>query len=447
MSFSRRRFLGRSLAASLGPFLLPSGLRASSEANSRLRVGFIGTGIQGRGLLRNFLRRDEVAVLAVCDVDTNRREDAQGTVEQHYGESRPAGWSGCAAYRDFRELLDRDDIDAVVVSTPDHWHAIQAVAACRTGKDVYCEKPLVQTIREGVALIEAVERHGRVLQTGSQQRSGREFRVACEIVRNGLVGRISRVETAFGGPGVPCDLPGQEPEPGLDWDLWLGPAPERPYHEILAPRGVHNHYPMWRAYREYGGGMVTDWGAHHVDIAHWGLGMDAAGPERILAPPDAAKAQHGARLIYPGDVELTHTASQDGHGVSFFGENGEVHVNRGRIHVLCDGETIARHWGGDGSLGEELDLLERDLLADASTRLQVSNDHVGDFLRCVRERAKPITHEEIGARSIIACHLMNLAYYHGRDFRWDAAKQDFADSSGDPSWLHYAYRGDWSLDA
>ena len=160
----------------------------------------------------------------------------------------------------------------MVIATPDHWHAIIAIAATDAGKDIYCEKPLTDTIHEARALVQAVRSQQRVFQTGSMQRSMPEFRTACELVRNGVIGKISRVEAGFGGPAKWCDLPAEPMEPGLDWDMWLGPAPLRDYNEILSPRGVNKHFPMWRMYREYGGGMVTDWGAHHLDIAQWGLG-------------------------------------------------------------------------------------------------------------------------------------------------------------------------------
>jgi len=448
MKPTRRSFLRTTLAASLGPFILPSGLRAATNANDRLNFAFIGIGKMGGGLLGDFLSRPDVVVTAVCDVDTNRRNAAQATVEKRYSENKPTGWKGCSAHNDFREILADDSIDAVVIATPDHWHAVIAIAAARAGKDIYCEKPLVQTVREGIALIDAIRDNKRVLQTGSQQRSSREFRVACEIVRNNGIGKISRVETAFAGPGIPCDLPEQEMEPGLDWDFWQGPAPARAYNEILAPRGVHNHFPMWRKYREYGGGMVTDWGAHHVDIAQWGLGMDASGPQKIIAPENARSAQHGVKLLYAGDIELLHTPPNEGNGVSFFGADGEVHVSRGNVRVIHNTREIAKHWGqeGDLPLGQALDTLdEHFLLKDAKTKLQDSGGHHANFIACIRNREKPITNEEIGSRSIIACHLMNFAYYNGSNFDWNPGEIAFTNNTGDKSWLHYDYRGEWKI--
>ncbi len=303
----RRHFLKSGLAASLAPFILPCGLRAATSANDRLGVGFIGMGKQSGGLIGNFMRRPEVVVRAVCDVDTTRREAAKARVDSHYGAEKSTGGNACAAYNDFRELLARDDIDAVVIATPDHWHAVIAVAAAKAGKDIYCEKPLTQTVQEAVAIIDAVKDHRRVLQTGSQQRSSREFRVACELVRNGVAGKITRIETSFGGPGIPFNLPEEELEPGLDWDLWLGPAPKVHYNSVLSPRGVHDHYPKWRDYREFGGGMVTDWGAHHVDIAQWAMAQDQAGPSEVI-PADGENATHGATLRYAEGFDLVHVS-------------------------------------------------------------------------------------------------------------------------------------------
>ena len=247
----------------------------------------------------------------MCEVDGTRREHARTRVDQAYSQ---AGASyQCDSYSDFRELLGRDDIDAVCIATPDHWHAIAIIEACRAGKDVYCEKPLTLTITEAKRCIEAVRKHKRVLQTGSQQRSSAmgRFREACEIVRSGRLGQIRFVTVSVGGPSSWCDLPEEPMEPGLDWDLWLGPAPQRPYNSILSPRGVHDHYPAWRKYREYSGGGHADIGAHHYDIAQWALGMDESGPVRIL-PPESPDANHGVKYVYENGVEMLHVNGPGG---------------------------------------------------------------------------------------------------------------------------------------
>src|SRR3954470_12349847 len=338
---SRRLFLkSAGAAAALTPFILPSGIGcASANPSDRISLGFIGNGMQGRGLMGGFLSKKETQVVAVCDVDTHRREAAKKQVEDYYAKhSKSASYEGCKAHADFRELLARKDIDAVVIATPDHWHAAIAIAAAKAGKDIYCEKPLCQSIHEARAMVNAVRDNKRVFQTGSMQRSSEEFHTACELVRNGAIGKIKTVDVAVGGPGKWCDLPEEAAEPGLDWDMWLGPAPKRAYNSILSPRGVHNHFPNWRLYREYGGGMVTDWGAHHFDIAQWGLGMDDSGPVEII-PPEKAGATHGTRLLYANGVEVIH---KSGGGVWFFGEDGKVFVDRGKFEFWIKDEQKAK---------------------------------------------------------------------------------------------------------
>ncbi len=256
--FSRRSFVtaAGTTALTLGmPAIVPAralGREGKAAASERLTLGFIGMGIQNSGHLGAFLGTKETQVLAVCDCDTTRREHARKRVDEHYAKEKTKGSAprDCKGYSDFRELLKRPDIDAVVIATPDHWHAIQIIEACKAGKDIYCEKPLTLTILEARTVIAAVQKHHRVLQTGSQQRTefdGR-FRRACEYVRSGRIGKVQTVHAGLGGPSRPCDLPEEPMEPGLDWNLWLGPAPRRPYNSILSPRGVHKHFPNWRSY-------------------------------------------------------------------------------------------------------------------------------------------------------------------------------------------------------
>jgi predicted dehydrogenase len=447
MRISRRSFIKSASVASV-PFILPSHIWAAETApGPKLAMGFVGVGTQGRGLLGGYLSA-QTRVLAVCDVDTTRRENAKKRVDDYYEKKGGAADGGCTAYNDFRELIARKDIDAVCIATPDHWHAIITLAALRAGKDVYCEKPLTHNIHEAVEVMRAVDANKRVLQTGSMQRSSKEFRVACELVRNGAIGKVERVEVQFGDPGRPCDLKEEAAEPGLDWNMWLGPAPMRPYSSVLSPRGVHSNFPDWRNYREFGGGMVTDWGAHHIDIAQWGLGMDDSGPVEVL-PPAAAGKKRGAKLVYANGVTVEHG---NGFGVEFFGSEGVVQVNRGKFTFKRGDEMIASFTGkkadakeSETSLAAEVQKAERGYLKDAKTKLYVSNNHLGDFLQCVRERKKPITNEQVGGRSVICCHLMNLAYYHGQKIRWDPAKNTFAGGTGDPKWLTREYRDPWKV--
>ena len=441
----RRSFLKSILATGVAPLLLPARLWAAPVGpNDTIRLGFIGCGIQSRGLMNGFLGKSNTKVVAVCDVDTTRREDHKRIVETFYTTQSGTEFKGCTVHADFRELLARQDIDAVVIATPDHWHAIIAVAAAVAGKDIYCEKPLTDTVFEATALIAAIQKHNRVFQTGSMQRSAREFRVACELVRNGVIGKVSHVHAGFGGPAKPCDLPAEPVEPGLDWDMWLGPAPMREYNSILSPRGVNKHFPMWRMYREYGGGMITDWGAHHLDITHWGLDMDRSGPVEIIPPADWSNAQQGARLIYQSGVEVTHIADN---GVTFIGTDGEVHVNRRKIKLTLKGKVEASYMTKEDkpSLDEQLETLETKYLSNAKTRLYASTDHKSDVLNALLSRKQPIADVETGARTVICCHLLGFAYYHGQPLKWNPVANEFAGGTGDAKWLHREYRGAWKL--
>jgi predicted dehydrogenase len=424
--FTRRQFLKTTAAiAASVPTLLPSSVRAAAKGpNDRITLGFIGMGKQNRGLLNGFIHNKSTQVVAVCEVDTTRREHAKKTVEDYYAKQSDKGsFKGCDAYKDFRELLARSDIDGVVIATPDHWHAIQVVAAANAGKDIYCEKPLSLTIAEARAMVNAVRRNNRILQTGSMQRSSREFRKACELVRNGRLGKIKTVRVSVGGPSKWCDLPEETMEPGLDWDSWLGPAPVRPYNSVLSPRGIHDHFPHWRSYREYSGGAMTDWGAHHFDIAQWGLGMDNSGPVEII-PPEDPKATNGVRYLYANGVEMIHDSSKG--GVTFIGTEGQIFVDRGRFKAEPE------------ALGEEE-------LGDKAIRLYASSNHLQDWLDCVRSRKLPICDVEIGCRSVTVCHLGNLAYWNHRRLKWDPAKEQFIGDNEANTWLDRARRGPWKV--
>jgi predicted dehydrogenase len=414
---TRRQFLGSATAAFLGAPLIVSSAALGDDkkpaASERIGLGFIGMGKQNRGHLNHFLGQNDVQVLAVCDVDTTRREAAKKTVEQRYAERTKQGqYKGCGAYNDFRELLARPDIDAVVIATPDHWHAIPVIEACKAGKDIYCEKPLTLTIHEAKLLIDVVRKYNRVFQVGSQQRSGKEFRTACEYVRSGRIGKLQTVKVDVGGPSRPCDLKEEELEKGLDWDRWLGPAPKRGYSSVLSPRGVHNHYPDWRQYREYSGGMMTDWGAHHFDIAQWGLGLDESGPSEII-PPDDPKATKGLRYLYANGVEVIHASSG---GVLFIGTDGEILVNRGKLS--CKPDKILKE-----------PLTEKDV------HLYNSPGHQRDWVNCIRSRKRPICDVEIGARSVTVCHLGNIAYWTHRKLKWDPKGWQFLGDPGEAAKL------------
>jgi predicted dehydrogenase len=367
-------------------------------------------------------------------VDTKRRENAKKKVEEFYTAKSGQSYKGCSAYADFREILSRKDIDAVVIATPDHWHALIATAAAAANKDIYCEKPLCQSIHEARAMVNAVRKNNRVFQTGSMQRSSFEFRTAVELIRNGRIGKITTAEVAVGGPAIPCDLPAEESEPGLDWNMWLGPAPLRAYNSVLSPRGVHDNYPNWRRYREYGGGGVTDWGAHHFDIVQWALDMDDSGPVEILPPPQA-NAKSGVKLVYANGTTVVHAS---GNGITFSGTEGKIYVNRGKFQVWIGSQQVADSVA-------DIDRVTTELLGGSSQHVYKSKDHKRDWLEAIGTRKPPICDVEVGARTVSVCHLVNLAYYHGKKLKWDPKSEMFVDGTGDPKWLDVAYRGPWKL--
>ena len=445
MRYTRRSFLQKAATASL-PLILPSSLWAvGTKPSGKFGVGFIGLGQRGHALLSNCLSHEELQVVAVCDVDTTRREHARKKVEEFYA-GKAGQKNACASYNDFRELIARKDIDAVCIATPDHWHTIQVLAALSAGKDVFCEKPLTHTIEESIAVLEAMKSGERILQTGSMQRSMKEFRIACELVLNGAIGKVERVECSFGAPPVPCDLPEEPLERGLDWNFWLGPAPVRGYHTSLSPRGMPERLAQWRRYREYGGGGVCDWGAHQLDIAQWGLGMDGSGPVAAL-PPASPEATVGGTLVYANGVTVVQTK---GFGVEFLGTEGRVRVNRGKFVFEHQGQTIAS-FGNQGRKEEETNCsievakAEDAFLRDARIKLYSSQDHLSDFISSMKSRKKPIASEQIGARSAICCHLMNQAYIHHQKIEWDPAKLTFAGNTCDPKWMTKEYRKPWSV--
>jgi predicted dehydrogenase len=424
---SRRGFVQAMAATAVtAPWIAPRAVFGSQDRaapSERITVGLIGVGKMANDYhIPSILAAADAQALAVCDVDTNRRIHAKRRVEQRYAAK--AGYKGCADYNDFRDLLARKDIDAVVIATPEHWHAIPIIEACKAQKDVYCEKPLTLSILEAKRCIEAVRKHQRVFQTGSQQRSnvfGR-FREAAEIVRSGRLGKIKTVHVGVGGPSRWCDLPGQPPEPGLDWSLWLGCAPMRPYHSVLSPRGVHNHFPAWRSYREYAGGGHADMGAHHYDIAQWALGMDSSGPVEII-PPEDPKAQSGVKYVYANGVEMFHGGPG---GCVFEGTSGKLHIDR-------------------GVLKSEPESIVKEPLGPNEVHLFRSPGHHRNWLDCIRSRQRPIADVEIGARTITIVHLGNLAYWYRRKLRWDPQSWRFVGDDEANTWLDRPRRDPWQL--
>ena len=422
---SRRDFLRESASVSIAaigfPYILPSSVIGQAAPSNRITLGFIGTGKQNQHLIRSFLNSPGTQTLAVCDVDKLKLKRAQDTVQEHYSKPNSAPYKGCTTYGDFRELLARDDIDAVVIATPDHWHSITVIQAAQAGKDIYCEKPLAQTIAEARAMVNAVRRYGRIFQTGSMQRSDDKFRFACELVRNGYIGEVKTVTVGIGGPPDDKPLPAEPVPDYLDWDMWVGPAPWRPYNNDLSPHISFDGFPNWRYHSDFGGGGMTDWGAHHYDIAQWGLGMDETGPVAII-PPDG-KDYKVLTYKYANGVIMTR---DNANGILFTGTKGRVEVNRGYLKTWPD-------------------TLQSQQLKPEEIHLYDSKNHYTDWLDAIRKRTKPICDIETGCRSVTVCHLGNIAYRLGRPLKWDPQREVFISDSKANRLLSRAMRSPWHL--
>jgi len=414
---SRRGFLQAGTLLSLSTLTYRGAFAADTPPSERVRVGFIGVGGQGKGNLKALLKN----AVAVCDVDSKRLAEAASIVEKA---------NGAAPFQavDYRTLLDRKDIDAVLITTPDHWHALQTVNACQAGKDVYCEKPLTLTIAEGRAMVNAARKHNRVVQTGSQQRSAKEFRTACEMVRGGAIGKVKNV--LVGLPGVnfkPPGVPDSAPPAELNYDLWLGPAPQRPYNEKRV------HY-LFRFFWDYSGGQQTNFGAHHLDIAQWGLDMDNSGP--VSAEAKARFNKEGWYEVpewteinyrYASGVTMVCGQGQPG-GTTFEGDKGVIHVNRGKLEVRINGEKLAPA-----------------KYPKVDVKLYASDNHHKNWLDCIKSRAKPICDVEIGHRSATVCHLGNIAVRTGQAIAWDPEKEQIINNPEAAKMVEKAYRAPWKL--
>jgi predicted dehydrogenase len=448
--YSRRHFLKSSTCAAgilaSFPDIVPATLLGGEGAvrpNSRVALGVIGTGNQGTNDMRAFLGDRRVQVVAVCDVNREGpgywdgavagRDPARRMVESHYAGQQPAGtYRGCLASGDFREVLGRKDIDAVLVATPDHWHALLVVEAAKAGKDIYCQKPLSLTIAEGRSMADAVRKYGRILQTGSQQRSDPNFRRACEWVRNGQIGKLHTVLCGLPGGwpdfGKTAHRKAPEPVPeGFDYNFWLGPAPDAPY--CPARVGVN-----FRWIRDYSGGQVTDWGGHHPDCGQWGMGTELTGPVQIknargVFPPDPlynTATEFSFECHYANGVKLVISNKLKG-GVTFQGSEGWVWANRG-VHDAHP-KTIMEFEPGPNDI-----------------QLYRSENHYRNFIDCVLSRKEPIAPCEVAHRSITLSHLGNIAMLLGRDLRWDPEKERFIDDDSANAMRQRPYRAPWKLE-
>ncbi|MBN1508760.1 MAG: Gfo/Idh/MocA family oxidoreductase [Sedimentisphaerales bacterium] len=436
---SRRDFLKASAAAGIGaalPMIVPSSVFGAEAPSERITVGCIGVGRMGTGDLGEALGFKQVQVVAVCDLDSRRATIAQKRVESTYAKRSPGGdYKGCAVYGDFRELCARNDIDAVQIATPDHWHTLPALEAARTGKDIFLQKPLTLTVQEGRILSDTVRRYGRVFQVGSQQRSDKEFHTACELVRNGRVGKLHTIQVGFGTDPGCAPRPTMPIPENLNYDMWLGPAPWAPYtEERVHPQKSITARPGWLRISDYGAGMITGWGSHHLDIAHWGMGTEYTGPVEIVGeadfPKDGLWDVHGDFRIeytYANGVKLIAADEKKiKGGVRFEGDKGWVWVTRGRIDA------------------EPKSLLQ-ETIGTGETKLYVSNNHKGNFYECVKSRAPTIAPVEVGHRSCSACLLGDIAMRTGRKLHWDPDKEQLVNDEAANRMLSRPMRAPWCL--
>lgn len=400
--------------------VLGRGFLAPSD---QISLGFIGLGRQANGLRGQFLK-NEARVMAACDVDKTKVTAFSEAVNKHYAEKADkSAYKGCQTYDDFRQLLQNKDIDAVVIATPDHWHSAIAIAAAKAGKDIYCEKPLSLTIQEGRDMVKATRKYKRVFQTGNMQRSWPEFRQAVELVRNGYIGQIKTVNVNVGGPPRDFDLAAETIPAGLNWDAWLGPNTiERPYNNVLNPSLTDTFWGKWRDIRDFGGGGMTDWGAHMFDIAQWGLDMDNSGPTELVP----GKEGKGLVYRYANGIEMNHTPVEGFQFCQFIGSEGEIKVGRKNLTTT------------PASLKDKI-------IGETEKRVYFSDNHYKDFLDAIRSRKNPISDVEVGHRTASVCTLGNIAYQLGRPLRWNPEKEQFVNDADANKLLSRPIRTKWTV--
>ncbi len=432
-ALSRREFLAGAAGAVGAAYVLTSAAPGRSPSRSspkevpaseKIGLGFLGFGRRGYELGSLLARMPQVQCVVACDVDSRRTDYAM----KYIARRQP----GLKTSKDFREVLGNRDVDAVLVLTPDHWHAILAIEAAKAGKDVFCESPLSLTVREARAMAAAARRHGRVFQTGTHRRSLSLYREACELVRSGQLGEIKAVHVLAGAPSGYCSLGGAAVPPTLDWDMWLGPAPEAPYHAYRCASSSSGSYG-WRAWRDYSGGAMTYYGAHYFDVVQWALGTDETGPVEIV-PPDG-KEHKLLTYRYANGVALYNGKGPKGAAIEFTGTDG----------VLGIGGTVSSRKGYQ-TWPEGLAAPSEDRgKSRSSSRYYSSTDHLVNFLDCVKTRRKCVSDVAIARRSVTISHLGNIAYWLNRPLKWDPAKEEIV---GDPEasrWLDRPRRAPWRL--
>jgi predicted dehydrogenase len=432
-NISRRDFVSKASLA-LGSFLIvPRHVLGGKKADGSrylapsdiISLGFIGTGKQGRGLTSSFLNTNEVRIAALSEVYQAKAQLTLDRIKMHYEKNTQLGtFSEIPVYQDFRELLNRKDIDAVVIATPDHWHAAMAVRAAEAGKDIYCEKPLSLTVREGRAMVNAARKHKKVFQTGSMQRSWPEFRQTAELIRNGYIGEVKSIKVNVGAPPITYNLAEEKLPEGLDWGKWLGPNESVVFNSELAPPTSKDVFPNWRLYREFGGGMVTDWGAHMFDIVQWSLGMDDSGPVEVSVPD--GKEIKFLTYKYENGITMTHEKWEWNNAIHFVGTKGEIKVQRKKIETT----PIS---------------LKDKVIGKTEKHVYKSENHYKDFLDAMRNRSKPICDVEVGHRTASVCNIGNIAYRLNRSLKWDPKKEIFIDDKEANALLGRKMNKEWGI--
>ncbi|MCK4465336.1 MAG: Gfo/Idh/MocA family oxidoreductase [Bacteroidales bacterium] len=452
---SRRDFL-KTTAISAGtvlivPTIVPSSVFGANAPGNRINIGAIGNGrISRTHDMPGVMKYDYAQIIAVCDVDSKRVKDAKKLVEDYYKEKKgQQEYEGVRMYEDFRELLARKDIDAVIISTPDHWHALPAIAAAKAGKDIYLQKPASLTIAEGRALSDAVHHTGRILQIGSQQRSGEQFRYACELVRNGRIGKLHTVK--IGLPGDPAG--DEEPEmpipENLNYNMWLGSTPYVYYTEKrIHPQHDYSR-PGWLRCEQFGAGMITGWGAHHVDTAHWGMGMEYSGPVEVEAEAEFPKSGlwnvHGkfhVKARYANDVTMFISGDYP-NGIRFEGSEGWIFVTRGNYRVTAS-DPVSDTGGTKPLMASDPKILTSKIGPD-EIHLYKSNDQHGNWLECIKSRQQPIAPAEVGHRSCSACLVSHIAMKLPEKLYWDPINERFKNNDKANSMVSRPIRLPWRL--